>query len=555
MLKYFFKIPNPHNHFIDVSIQLGVENLSAVSFQLPSWRPGRYELGDFAKKIKDFNAFNENSNELSFNKLTKDKWQIDTSESMFVTVNYKYYANELNAGSTFLDDSQLYVNPINCCMYTDFGIDQRCEISLELPENYSVVSSLQQLNGTNRFAAENFHELVDSPFICGNSIKRYSYTSNKTTFHLCFQGEVKPDENKLITDFKKFTDFQIELFGAFPSDEYYFLFQITPYNSYHGVEHQKSTVILLGPSYDIFNKKYDSLLGIASHELYHTWNVKTIRPVDMLPYDYAEENYTHMGYVTEGVTTYMGDRILFESGVFTLKNYFRELENLLTRHFHNDGRKHYSVAESSFDTWLDGYISGIPGRKVSIYVEGALVALICDARIRECTNDTSSLHTVLKQMYSGNKKLSGYDRNSYQALLEKVAGQSFNDIFDQLIYGKNDFSPYLEKAFQFWGWKYKKIPSNKALERYGIKASWSNGSYCISSVLEESSAYKSGLVNDDKIHSVNGFKLNGDINQWLDYFSGDEIVISFQRGGLLKRTSLLPINDHQYYVYKMLLDE
>ena len=114
-------------------------------------------------------------------------------------------------------------------MYTDFGIDQRCEISLELPENYSVVSSLQQLNGTNRFAAENFHELVDSPFICGNSIKRYSYTSNKTTFHLCFQGEVKPDENKLITDFKKFTDFQIELFGAFPSDEYYFLFQILCY--------------------------------------------------------------------------------------------------------------------------------------------------------------------------------------------------------------------------------------------------------------------------------------------------------------------------------------
>ena len=101
--------------------------------------------------------------------------------------------------------------------------------------------------------------------------------------------------------------------------EYYFLFQITPYAAYHGVEHQRSTVILLGPSYAIFNKDYDKLLGISSHELYHTWNVKTIRPHDMLPYDYSQENYTEMGYVTEGVTTYMGDRTLYESGVFSEK--------------------------------------------------------------------------------------------------------------------------------------------------------------------------------------------------------------------------------------------
>ena len=110
--------------------------------------------------------------------------------------------------------------------------------------------------------------------------------------------------------------------------KFLFLFQITPYSSYHGVEHHKSTVILLGPSYNIFNSFYTELLGVSSHELYHVWNVKNIRPKAMLPYNFSFENYTDMGYVTEGVTTYMGDRILFESGVFSLDQYFKELQKI-----------------------------------------------------------------------------------------------------------------------------------------------------------------------------------------------------------------------------------
>ena len=153
-------------------------------------------------------------------------------------------------------------------------------------------------------------------------------------------------------DFEQFIQYQISLFRGFPHKSIYFLFQITPYSTYHGVEHHESTVILLGPSYNVFSSLYNELLGVSSHELYHVWNVKGIRPKDMVPYDYSAENYTHLGYVTEGVTTYMGDRILYESNVFTEQQYFKELSTLLSRHFHNDGRLHYSVANSSWDTGL-----------------------------------------------------------------------------------------------------------------------------------------------------------------------------------------------------------
>ena len=550
-MKYNFKINNPHQHFIEISAEFSVNDRSTISLNLPSWRPGRYELGNFAKNVKDLIVKDNLGSILNFTKTSKDQWLVNTAGVETVIVTYFYYANELNAGSTYLDENQLYVNPINCCLFDVNSIDDECNVYLDLPSDYTVATSLKTTI-ENHFIAANFHELVDSPFICSNSLKEYQYTSFGVVFHLCFQGEVKPDWKLLIDDFKKFTDYQIEKFGSFPVKEYYFLFQITPYIAYHGVEHQRSTVVLLGPSYDVFKQKYTSLLGVSSHELYHTWNVKGIRPKDMLPYDYCKENYTHMGYVTEGVTTYMGDRTLYESNVFSIKQYFKELETLLLRHFHNDGRKHYSVSESSFDTWLDGYVAGVPGRKVSIYVEGALIALICDARIRQQTNNDFSLHDVIREMYSGSSEVIGYDRQSYQNLLEKISGTSFADIFNDLIYGNKDFNSYLKEAFDFYNWSYLQEPSMNKIWNYGVKANWIEGSFKVFNVLEGGSGANSGLVIDDKIHSVNGYKLNNDLNKWLEYFQNDEIVISFERAGELKRLVLVSPNNNQYFNYKML---
>ncbi|MFL2570651.1 MAG: M61 family metallopeptidase [Parvicellaceae bacterium] len=550
-MKYSFSISDSHNHFIEIKTEINVQDIPILNLQLPAWRPGRYELGNFSKNIKDFSVVDQDGGFVEFKKSSKDCWVVSTEKLDRVYISYLYYAADLNAGATFLDENQLYVNPINCCLYNDNTIDQPCEVVLNIPSDYKTATSLTRVNEFH-FKAIDFHQLVDSPFICSNSIKQYEYSSYGTTFHLCFQGEVKPNLKKLIADFKKFTDYQIERFKSFPVKEYYFLFQITPYASYHGVEHQQSTVILLGPSYAVFDEKYDSLLGISSHELYHTWNVKTIRPDHMLPYDYAKENYTDMGYVTEGVTTYMGDRILYESGVFSQKQYFKELNTLLTRHYHNDGRKHYSVAESSYDTWLDGYVSGIPGRKVSIYVEGALIALICDARIRKNTNGDFSLHDVIAQMYSGSTTLSGYNKESYQQLLEKVSGSSFQDIFDDLIYGNSDFSPYLNEAFNYYSWRFIAEVDSAVTNNFGFKAQRSSNGFKIQAVLEQSSAACSGLVLGDVIHAVNGFKLNNDLNNWLTYFKTDQLVLSIERKGVLKRLELKQPNDFQFFKYKML---
>ena len=548
-MKYLVSYKDADRHFIDFKLIVDAKDLSKINLQLPSWRPGRYELGNFAKNIKDFNVVDNDNKNVKFLKKTKDLWEVECQNTNQFIVSYSYYASELNAGSTYLDKNQLYLNPVNCMLYNSQDLDLEYEIEFELPSDYKIYSSLENL-GNNTLKASNFDQLADSPIIASNSAQQRSLTINDVNFSFCFQGEVKVNWEKMLKDFTSFINYQIKLFGSFPHKSFLFLFQITPFSSYHGVEHHHSTVILLGPSYDIFEKLYKELLGVSSHELYHVWNVKGIRPSDMLPYDFSKENFTHMGYVTEGVTTYMGDRILFESGVFSRNQYFNELEKLFQRHFHNDGRNHYSVSESSWDTWLDGYVQGIPGRKVSIYVEGALTAMICDAKIRKATGHKKSLHDVMKSFYSGSNELTTYDLNSYKNALETVSGESFSPIFNKIIYGKEDFMDFLEEALKVFGWKISVIKSENISWQLGLKTYFKNGHLKVLNVLEGSAAYKSLVVKEDEILAINDLRIDNNLDHWLKYFENDQIVLKVSRNGKILDVNMNSSNDNQYFKYK-----
>ena len=549
-MKYIVKFNNAERHYINLELVVDTSKVSSLKMQLPAWRPGRYELGNFAKNIKDFSVLSGDGKTIPFTKKTKDLWQIECTEFTQVNVSYSYYASELNAGSTFLDNNQLYINPVNCMLYNVDDYGASFEIEFSIPSDYHLYSSLKSIS-KNTLYATNFEELADSPIIASNNAQSKSITLNNINFNFCFQGEINIDWNRLLQDFKLFIEYQIQLFGSFPHKDFLFLFQITPYRSYHGVEHHKSTVILLGPSYDIFKNFYSELLGVSSHELYHVWNVKNIRPQEMAPYDFSRENYTQMGYVTEGVTTYMGNRILYESGVFSLNQYFEELQKLFQRHFHNDGRNNYSVAESSWDSWLDGYVAGAPARKVSIYVEGALIALICDAKIRKSTSYKKSLHDVMKSMYKGSDKLSPYDKKIYKEKLESISKSSFDDVFNNLIYNTLDFSNYLESALEVFGWKYEIEKSKNWSWQYGFKTKSTIGKVEIENVLEKSAAYNSPLVFKDQIIAVNNFYLENNLDYWLEYFKDEDVVLTINRGGRVLELKINKRNNYQYFNYKI----
>ena len=354
MMHYKIYLKNPQSHYIYIDLTVSNITTNFIELHLPSWRPGRYELGNFAKNIKRVDVFDENNKALNYHKTNNNTWYIESNGSKRITVTYSYYTSEINAGNCFADENQLYINPVHLCMYEESKINGPHVIDLEIPDSYKIITSLELNNKT--ITAPNFDELADSPIMASAKIQSDFYEVNDTKFWLHFNGECKPDFDKIKTDFAKFTKSQLAFWGSIPVSEYHFMFQVLPFKFYHGVEHQKSTVIAIGPGYNLNSGvTYESILGVSCHELFHTWNIKYIRPKEMLPYDFSKENYARTGFVYEGFTTYYGDLLLLTSGVFSNEQYFETLEERLDKHFHNYGRFNLSVSASSFDTWLDGY--------------------------------------------------------------------------------------------------------------------------------------------------------------------------------------------------------
>jgi predicted metalloprotease with PDZ domain len=382
-------------------------------------------------------------------------------------------------------------------------------------------------------------------------LQQHSYTQNGVKFYLWFQGECKPDWKLLETDFRKFSKAQIEKFGDFPVEEYHFLFQILTHRTFHGVEHYNSTVISLGPSYDIMNKDgwYKELLGVSSHELYHTWNVKQIRPTEMLPYDYAKENYTELGYLTEGVTTYFGDKFLLSSSVFNWSEYAKTFNQLLERHFNNFGTHNYSVAQSSFDTWLDGYVIGIPGRKSSIYTEGALVAFMTDIFILKNTKNKKSLNDVMKILYNDfSKKEKGVSDTAFKTTVEKVAGVSYHEIYNSFLHGTEAYTYALKSALNYIGCDLKVETSIKFNEAYiGFKVRYENDKCIVNSIFPESIADKNGFTINDELIAVNGIKINKDLTQWTQYFNKEEMTFTVKRALGTLESIKIKVSDSIYF--------
>ncbi len=504
MIHYTISYNNPHRHYVDFELSTSTNGSNKMQFQLSAWRPGRYELANFAQNIQKWAAFDENNNQLAFKKVTKDLWEVETRGSKEVTVVYNFYANQLDAGACYLDENQLYLNPVHCIFYIVERIEEEYQIHLEIPKKYKIASSMEKEGNT--LSVKGYDLLSESPIICSDSLQHNSYDVDEITFNLWFQGPCNPDWKKLIKDFSAFTKSQIKHFGSFPVDKYHFLFQITPFRSYHGVEHTKNTVILLGPGDEIMKSRYEDMLGVSSHELYHTWNIKAIRPVEMYPYDYTKENYFRTGFVAEGVTTYMGDLMLYNSGVFNWEEFVKTQNQNLERHLTNYGRYNLSVADSGFDSWLDGYKLGAPDRKTSIYPDAALCMLMVDLEIIRNTDGKNSLHSVMKELYEDfAQKEKGYSEDDFRNICVKFGGLKVAEIFEDHIYGKEDYIPTLKTALEVVGLelKEKKNP-NLSAQYFGLIAIKENGKIIIKKVEPNSISDKNGIAPEDEITKVNG---------------------------------------------------
>ncbi|MFN5317511.1 MAG: M61 family metallopeptidase [Bacteroidia bacterium] len=540
-LQYTVSYRSPNRQLID--IELHVQNVSeeTLEIHLPNWRPGRYEMGNFARNIRAFGVFDADNQPLPFEKTTKNVWNVTCKGTNELYIRYDYYAAELNAGSTWLDDEQLYVNPVNCMVFLPNRMNEACMLNLQVPHDYKVAIDLPAANAPFSFMADSYDRLADAPFIASRELKHHQFEESNHTFHLWFMGRANPPFDKLEEDFRKFCREQIQIMGALPGPAYHFIFQILPIPWYHGVEHTYSTVCALGPGQSVFEGKgYEDLLGVSSHELFHAWNIKTIRPSDMAPYDFDRENYSRLGWIYEGITTYYGDQFLIRSGVFSPEQFLITLNEKLFRHFSSYGRLNQAVADASFDTWLDGYVPGIPHRKTSIYTEGSLIAFILDMKIRQANANEKSLDDFMLLL----KNDKTYTKKSVVQHLVALGFADAEDFYTHYIEKAGDLEPLLGDYFNKLGLQLEKHqPYSEAEHIWGFTLIEQGSNWQVGLVAPESPAEKAGLSKGDVLLAAQGVRLNKQAAKQL--FVNDNLDLHFFRSEQLKHVRLTA--DGNYY--------
>ncbi|REG82819.1 M61 family metallopeptidase [Algoriphagus antarcticus] len=444
MIKYLIESTNSFSQFIEITLSIPVRHLSQVRLQLPAWRAGRYQLANYVQNIRNLNILTPAGKQISASKLTKDLWGFNPDHVGEYQVHYEYYCAKMDAGSCWVDDEQFYLNFVNCCFEVEGMSDERINVEINYPQHYQSCTTLLQEN--HEFFAINFQQLADSSFLASQNLTHDSFESGEVNFHLWFHGELYFDLNEFKANLQRFAEKQMEAFGEFPVEEYHFIYQLLPFPHYHGVEHQRGTVITFGPAESLAERVHmNELMGVSCHELYHAWNVCQIRPTEILPYDFSKEAYHEAGWMVEGVTTYMGDIFLLKSGYFSLKEYCETFEKALNRESINFGWQNQSILESSFDLWIDGYVGGIPDKKVSIYTHGALIAFCLDAMLLD---ENSSLHQVMRILWKrfGKPKIGYSVKEVWEAVLSQTNHPIyFNQFHDDYIAGKEDIFPVVYK--------------------------------------------------------------------------------------------------------------
>lgn len=545
---YTIGYSNTSTHEIELQYTFTALKANTEVF-LPAWRPGRYEVQNFAKNVLRVEAF-DGYTPIGIVKKAKDVWKLENSEGLEITIRYSYFANQMDAGGTYLDDEQLYINFVTCMLCEQGAENLPCEVQLSIPDDYHIACGLRN-GGKHQLRASSYYELVDSPLIASATIQKLSYEVQGSTFNLWFQGDISLTQFSLIDDFKKFTESNIEVFGEFPCPEYHFLFQILPYKYYHGVEHRNSTVIVLGPDYDFYKKEFiNNLLGVSCHELFHTWNVIRLRPAEMTPYNFSQENYFNTGYVIEGITTYYGELLLARSGVFGTEQFFKEMNTLFRNHFDNFGHLNASLADSSVDAWLDGYQPNSLNRRVSIYHKGAIMAFLLDIELRKTSNNEITLDTLMRSLwlkYGANE--SGYLHEDFVQCTEELIGHNMDTFFRKTLFERSSLLGELKEAVQWLGCELAEKEPNSRMESYfGARTSYREGK-AIVSFCQPGSPAAEWFIKEDEIIAVNGRKVENNLDDLLS-LGADNSLLFFRNKKLMEAT-LFATGDPYFTIYQL----
>jgi predicted metalloprotease with PDZ domain len=535
-----------------------------VDLALPVWRPGRYVLIEPATTVSQVRADNPDTGApLVIQKTDKSTWRVTTDGARSVRVTYRLYANSLNDRTRHIDDTHAFLSPASTFMYDPERRHQPLRVDIETPHPWRTATGLRAISPSS-FAAPDYDTLVDSPLEIGVHDSHTFDVGGKTHEIVVWHAgaavtpPAKYDAERMKRDFRAIVQSQAAIFGDMPYDRYVFLVHAGPGLS-GGTEHLNSTIMqtsraALEASLDN-SGPYKRFLGLVSHEMFHTWNVKQFRPADLKPYDYAQENYTRLLWLVEGATSYYDDVCLVRAGLMAPGDFLNVVRDTIEGQANLASWDNQSVEDSSFDAWVK-FNKAWPdsvNTTVSFYSKGALVSMLLDFEIRRVTANAASLDTVMRRLYQRFPHDGpGYTTKDVLDAVREATSTDFTGFFNDYIAGtaRPDFAPFLAAV----GLECTSEPRTDT-PYLGLNLTEKEGRTLVASTLINSPAYAAGLMADDEVLALDGRRLkSADLKDRLHARAvGDRLTFTVFRRDELRTLEVTLAADptRTYHVHKM----
>ena len=498
-----------HAHLFQVTLTLErPEALQVLS--LPVWIPGSYLVREFAKNLQQLRA-HQGGRALVIQQRDKQRWQVACDSAAPLVVEYVVYANDPSVRTASLNTERGFFNGTSLCLRPEGQADQRCTIDIIAPENvasnaqWECATGLFDLKtdaaGFGLYQAADYDELVDCPVEMG-SFWSAPFSAGGVSHRLVVAGAAPTfDGKRLLADTRKICEAAIAFWhgkGKPPFKNYLFMLNAV-HDGYGGLEHRNSTALICAradlprTSAPQTGDGYTTLLGLISHEYFHTWNVKRLRPSEFTHYDYAQENYTELLWFFEGFTSYYDDLLLRRAGLIDDVTYLKLLTKAAHQVLQAPGRQVQTVAQASFDAWVKFYRQdeNTPNATISYYTKGALVALCIDLTLRR--EGQSTLDDVMRALW---QRCQGgpMAESDLRAVLQQLAGRSFDAEIDAWVHSTAELP--LTELLAAHGVTLKGEAPQPA-QRLGLRVT-ENSAIQIKSVLRGGLAEQAGMAAGDE---------------------------------------------------------
>ncbi len=536
-LQYRVSMPEPWTQYLHVEAKLEgqalVEAGDTLFVEMATWTPGSYKIRDYAGMVPRVFARTGEGRLLPITKVDKRRWAVDRQGTAMVQLSYRVWCNEHSVRTPYIDTEHASIVPAGVFIYPA-AYDGPVSVTVEPYPDWNQLHSGLERHPQDPWTllAPNRDVWLDAPFEVGTQTV-LEFEAAGIPHTIAVTGEHSADPERMKADFAAIVETTTDIFGHNPVDHYTFLIQNTP-DTYGGLEHLNSTSMVYERWRYNSESDWQRFLGLASHEYFHLWNVKRVRPQALGPFDYGCENYTRSHWITEGFTQYYDDLILRRAGLMSENRYLQIAGYNIDRAFNRPGDSIQPVSEASFDAWIKHYHYTPNSLNVTVdyYAKGAVLAMYLDAYILAKSKGKRRLDNVLRELYARYRKDPGrgYTEAEFAQILSKVAGEDMGWFLERHVYGTERVE--LEPVFAGIGAILTDRADPDGVLKLGLSTNSQNR---VRYVLDGHPAYEAGIMPDDEIVAVDGWRFEGDWGGFLGRArAGETLEVTVNRRGQLR---------------------